>query len=472
LNQDYLGKLSTTIDVVAGHENAKDILEHVNVVPVLTAHPTQVQRKTVLELTSKIHDLLRKYRDVKAGIVNQEKWYADLRRYIGIIMQTDTIREKKLKVKNEITNVMEYYNRSLIKAVTKLTAEYKALAAKKGIHLENPKPLTMGMWIGGDRDGNPFVTAETLRLSAMVQSEVIINHYIEQLNELYRNMSLSINLTEVSPELVTLANQSQDNSVYRENEPYRKAFNFIQDKLVQTLLNLKVGSSPKEKFVSRQESSDIVGRYIKSHIAQVASDIQTEELPAYATAEEFKQDLLLVKQSLVQYGQDSLVDGELACLIQAVDIFGFYLATIDMRQDSSINEACVAELLKSANIVDDYSSLSEEEKCQLLLKELTEDPRTLSSTHAPKSELLQKELAIFQTARELKDQLGEDIINQHIISHTESVSDMFELAIMLKEVGLIDANQARIQIVPLFETIEDLDNSRDIMTQYLHYELV
>lgn len=472
LNQDYLGKLSTTIDVVAGHENAKDILEHVNVVPVLTAHPTQVQRKTVLELTSKIHDLLRKYRDVKAGIVNQEKWYADLRRYIGIIMQTDTIREKKLKVKNEITNVMEYYNRSLIKAVTKLTAEYKALAAKKGIHLENPKPLTMGMWIGGDRDGNPFVTAETLRLSAMVQSEVIINHYIEQLNELYRNMSLSISLTEVSPELVTLANQSQDNSVYRENEPYRKAFNFIQDKLVQTLLNLKVGSSPKEKFVSRQESSDIVGRYIKSHIAQVASDIQTEELPAYATAEEFKQDLLLVKQSLVQYGQDSLVDGELACLIQAVDIFGFYLATIDMRQDSSINEACVAELLKSANIVDDYSSLSEEEKCQLLLKELTEDPRTLSSTHAPKSELLQKELAIFQTARELKDQLGEDIIKQHIISHTESVSDMFELAIMLKEVGLIDANQARIQIVPLFETIEDLDNSRDIMTQYLHYGLV
>ncbi|HGI3428879.1 TPA: phosphoenolpyruvate carboxylase [Streptococcus agalactiae] len=472
LNQDYLGKLSTTIDVVAGHENAKDILEHVNVVPVLTAHPTQVQRKTVLELTSKIHDLLRKYRDVKAGIVNQEKWYADLRRYIGIIMQTDTIREKKLKVKNEITNVMEYYNRSLIKAVTKLTAEYKALAAKKGIHLENPNPLTMGMWIGGDRDGNPFVTAETLRLSAMVQSEVIINHYIEQLNELYRNMSLSISLTEVSPELVTLANQSQDNSVYRENEPYRKAFNFIQDKLVQTLLNLKVGSSPKEKFVSRQESSDIVGRYIKSHIAQVASDIQTEELPAYATAEEFKQDLLLVKQSLVQYGQDSLVDGELACLIQAVDIFGFYLATIDMRQDSSINEACVAELLKSANIVDDYSSLSEEEKCQLLLKELTEDPRTLSSTHAPKSELLQKELAIFQTARELKDQLGEDIIKQHIISHTESVSDMFELAIMLKEVGLIDANQARIQIVPLFETIEDLDNSRDIMTQYLHYGLV
>ena len=179
-----------------------------------------------------------------------------------------------------------------------------------------------------------------------------------------------------------------------------------------------------------------------------------------------------MKQSLVQYGQDSLVDGELACLIQAVDIFGFYLATIDMRQDSSINEACVAELLKSANIVDDYSSLSEEEKCQLLLKELTEDPRTLSSTHTPKSELLQKELAIFQTARELKDQLGEDIIKQHIISHTESVSDMFELAIMLKEVGLIDANQARIQIVPLFETIEDLDNSRDIMTQYLHYGLV
>ena len=132
----------------------------------------------------------------------------------------------------------------------------------------------------------------------------------------------------------------------------------------------------------------------------------------------------------------------------------------------------MAELLRSANVVDNYSELPEEEKIKILLKELTEDPRTLSSANAEKSELLQKELAIFKTARYLKDKLGEEVIKQHIISHTESVSDMFELAVMLKEVGLIDNQKARVQIVPLFETIEDLENSRGIMEEYLDYDIV
>ena len=159
IDQDYLGKLSTTIDLVSTRENAQEILENLNVVPVLTAHPTQVQRKTMLDLTNHIHTLLRQHRDVKAGLVNEKKWLANLRRYIELMMQTDMIREKKLKVTNEITNVMEYYNSSFLQAITNLMLEYKRLAEEKGIHLENPKPITMGMWIGGDRYGNPFVTA-------------------------------------------------------------------------------------------------------------------------------------------------------------------------------------------------------------------------------------------------------------------------------------------------------------------------
>lgn len=481
-NTDYLGKMSTTIDLVSENDNAKDILEHVNVVPVLTAHPTQVQRKTVLELTNKIHNLLRKYRDVQTGVVNKEKWYADLRRYVEIIMQTDIIREKKLKVKNEITNVMEYYNTSLIKAITKLTLEYKKLAQQRGIELDNPKPITMGMWIGGDRDGNPYVTAETLRLSATVQSEVIFNYYIEKLTGLYRSFSLSTSLTHISPEVEALAARSSDKSIYRENEPYRKAFHYIQSKLIQTMIDLKRGDeSPKRRFDQLNMTADIytsstnasvVAKYVQNKVAEVASEFEEEAAASYQTAAEFKADLLLIKNSLLENGDDALITGDFAELLQAVDVFGFFLASIDMRQDSSVHEACVAELLKSANIVDDYSALSEEEKCQVLLKELLEDPRTLSSTHVEKSEQLQKELAIFRTARELKDKLGEEVIKQHIISHTESVSDMFELAILLKEVGLVDTEKARVQIVPLFETIEDLDNSREIMTQYLEYDIV
>ncbi|WP_294422402.1 phosphoenolpyruvate carboxylase [uncultured Streptococcus sp.] len=482
MGKDYLGKLSLTVDMVSESDNAKEILENVNVVPVLTAHPTQVQRKTVLELTNHIHDLLRKYRDVKAGVVNRNKWYTDLRRYIEIIMQTDIIREKKLTVKNEITNVMEYYNTSLIQAITKLTSEYKHLAAEKGLDLDNPKPITMGMWIGGDRDGNPYVTAETLQLSATVQSEVILNYYIEKLTGLYRTFSLSTTLTDISPEVEKMAELSTDKSIYRENEPYRKAFHYIQLKLIQTLLELKAGPGISQRVLESSNNissgvytstnnASVVSKYLQEKFSRVSSELQNE-IPSYKTAQEFKDDLLLIKQSLLDNGDEAMLTGDFSELLQAVDVFGFYLATIDMRQDSSVNEACVAELLRSANVVDNYSELPEEEKIKILLTELTGDPRTLSSANAEKSELLQKELAIFKTARYLKDKLGEEVIKQHIISHTESVSDMFELAVMLKEVGLIDNQKARVQIVPLFETIEDLENSRGIMEEYLDYDIV
>lgn len=434
VGQDYLGKLSTTIDLVAEKENAAEILEHLNVVPVLTAHPTQVQRTTMLDLTNHIHVLLRKYRDVRMGLLNEQKWHNNLRRYIEIIMRTDMIREKKLKVTNEITNVMEYYNSSFLQAVTNLTEEYKRLAKKHGIDLKNPTPITMGMWIGGDRDGNPYVTAETLKKSALTQCEVIMNYYDTKVANLYREFSLSTGIVKVSEAVQEMAYLSEDNSIYREKELYRRAFYYIQTKLKNT----------KTYFIDQ---------------------IKTE--PHYHKIEEFKHDLLAIKQSLLENKGEAMISGEFTELLQAVEVFGFYLASIDMRQDSSVHEACVAELLASAGIVEHYSELSEDEKCHVLLNELLYDPRILSATHAKKSALLQKELEIFQTARELKDKLGDAVIKQTIISHATSVSDLLELAVMHKEVGLIDKEFARVQIVPLFETIEDLDNSYDTMKKYL-----
>ena len=434
VGQDYLGKLSTTIDSVAEKENAAEILEHLNVVPVLTAHPTQVQRTTMLDLTNHIHVLLRKYRDVRMGLLNEQKWHNNLRRYIEIIMRTDMIREKKLKVTNEITNVMEYYNSSFLQAVTNLTEEYKRLAKQHGIDLKNPTPITMGMWIGGDRDGNPYVTSETLKKSALTQCEVIMNYYDTKVANLYREFSLSTGIVKVSEAVQEMAYLSEDNSIYREKELYRRAFYYIQTKLKNT----------KTYFIDQ---------------------IKTE--PHYHKIEEFKHDLLAIKQSLLENKGEAMISGEFTELLQAVEVFGFYLASIDIRQDSSVHEACVAELLASAGIVEHYSELSEDEKCHVLLNELLYDPRILSATHAKKSALLQKELEIFQTARELKDKLGDAVIKQTIISHATSVSDLLELAVMHKEVGLIDKEFARVQIVPLFETIEDLDNSYDTMKKYL-----
>ncbi len=438
IDQDYLGKLSTTIKLVAEKENAVEILEHLNVVPVLTAHPTQVQRKSMLDLTNHIHSLLRKYRDVKLGLINKDKWYNDLRRYIEIIMQTDMIREKKLKVTNEITNAMEYYNSSFLKAVPHLTTEYKRLAQAHGLNLKQAKPITMGMWIGGDRDGNPFVTAKTLKQSALTQCEVIMNYYDKKIYQLYREFSLSTSIVNVSKQVREMARQSKDNSIYREKELYRRALFDIQSKIQAT----------------------------KTYL------IEDEEVGTrYETANDFYKDLIAIRDSLLENKGESLISGDFVELLQAVEIFGFYLASIDMRQDSSVYEACVAELLKSSGIHSRYSELSEEEKCDLLLKELEEDPRILSATHAEKSELLAKELAIFKTARVLKDKLGDDVIRQTIISHATSLSDMLELAILLKEVGLVDTERARVQIVPLFETIEDLDHSEETMRKYLSLSL-
>ena len=434
--ESYVGKLSDSI------KNLKDtnILNNINVVPVLTAHPTQVQRKTTLDLTENIHNLLRKHRDVKNGLINKSKWKEDLQKHIEILLQSDIIREKKLKVANEITNVLEYYNRSFIKAITKLMIEYKKLLRENSIDLVNETPITMGMWIGGDRDGNPFVTADTLKLSAMKQCELIITYYMNQLNILYRTFSMSSKLIKESEDLRQLADKSNDSSVYREKEYYRKAIYYIREKLLNT-----------KKYLLNNEDND----------------------EKYLTAEELEQDLLIIKNSLLENNGETLIKGDFEELLSAVKIFGFYLASIDMRQDSSVYEACVAELLKSANIENNYSELSESEKCDLLLNILKKDPRPLSINDENKqSEELKKELLIFKTARELKDKLGNNIIKQNIISHTTSISDLLELAIMLKEVGLVGSDFARLQLVPLFETIEDLENSYEIMDNYLALDIV
>ena len=452
-DQDYLGKLSDTIDLVAQKDDAKRILENVNVVPVLTAHPTQIQRKTVLELTDKIHHLLRSYRDVKNGTINQREWTEQLRACIEILMQTDIIRGHKLKVSNEITNVLAYYPKALIPAITKFTTRYKELAKEHNLTLDQATPITMGMWIGGDRDGNPYVTADTLELSATLQSQVIFEYYMKELKKLYRAISLSTSYMQPSAAVEKISKLSNDDSPFRTDEPYRRAFYYIESRLVHTEKEL-LGIIDKNIFIKPHDLENL------------------DNIPIYNNPQEFKSDLETIKASLDEDDDQAVTHSFFTQILEAIDVFGFHLATIDMRQDSSVNESCVAELLKSAGICDNYSDLSEKEKVELLLSELENDPRNLHANNKPKSELLQKELKIYKTARQLKDRLGEDVIKQHIISHTESVSDMLEQAIMLKEYDLVDSEKARIQVVPLFETVEDLLNAREIITQYLSFPIV
>ena len=438
---DLEGELPATLATIK-HAGKGEVLQRpMTIEPVLTAHPTQVQRKSMLDLMDKLYGLLRDYRNTRPEFLDRQAWQHELEAVIEIILGTDLIREQKLQVANEISNVMTYYQKSLIESITDITLNYRQALSDLKIESQQVLPITMGMWIGGDRDGNPYVTAETLRLTASIQSQVILDYYLSSLDQLYRRYSFSSDLVAVTPELAVLAEESEDYSIFRQKEPYRKALNTIKNRLCAS----------------------------KSSILGEGTQVQAQ---AYPDAETFKADLVLVLEALKADGKESHTLAPLESLIVCVEIFGFHLASIDLRQDSSINEACVAELLAQAKVEEAYSQLDEASKVQCLLHQLTLEPRRLSSALNQASAILSREMAIYQAVADLQKRLGHRIIKRHIISHTTSVSDLLELALLFKEVGLVGPDFAHVQLVPLFETIEDLEEALEVMTTYLRLPLV
>lgn len=422
----------------------KDVIEKVKVVPVLTAHPTQVQRKSILDLTKTIYDLIDDYEKVRSNRINKDLWFNKIERAISILKKTDTLRSTKLRVKNEISNIMGYYKSTFLEAIPELIINYKK-RAKDFCSNENLIPISLGTWIGGDRDGNPYVTSKTLEFAVKTASATIFEHYIAKLQELYRDFSMSDELITSSDELLEMAKKSKDLSQHRQKEPYRKAIRYIIDKIIAKAYELELDTTTMPN--------------------------NTNELP-YNTKEEFTHDLLIIKKSLNSQNCSNLSFGILDNLIEASKVFGFYLASIDLRQDSGIHEKCIDEMLKSANIHNSYSLLNEDEKCEILLKQLREDPRPLSSKLIEKSELLDSELKIYFMAKKLMDVFGKDVIRQNIISHCTSVSDMLEVALIMKEANLCTSDRLDINIVPLFETIEDLENSIEIMEKWFNIDIV
>ena len=438
---DLEGELPATLAAIKQAGKGQVLQRPMTIEPVLTAHPTQVQRKSMLDLMDKLYGLLTDYRNTRPEFLDRQAWQHELEAVIEIILGTDLIREQKLQVANEISNVMTYYQKSLIESITDITLNYRQALSDLEIESQQVLPITMGMWIGGDRDGNPYVTAETLRLTARIQSQVILDYYLSSLDQLYRRYSFSSDLVAVTPELAALAEASEDYSIFRQKEPYRKALNTIKNRLCAS----------------------------KSSILGEGTQIQAQ---AYPDAETFKADLNLVLAALKSDGKESHTLAPLESLIVCVEIFGFHLASIDLRQDSSINEACVAELLAQAKVEEAYSQLDEASKVQCLLHQLTLEPRRLSSSLNQASEILHREMAIYQAVADLQNRLGHRIIKRHIISHTTSVSDLLELALLFKEVGLVGPDFAHVQLVPLFETIEDLEEALEVMTTYLRLPLV
>ncbi|WP_238774107.1 phosphoenolpyruvate carboxylase [Prescottella equi] len=420
------------------------------VAPVITAHPTETRRRTVFETQNRIMELMRRREWVSVDPAEADAVDRQLRRQILTLWQTALIRLSRLRIQDEIEVGLRYYDASLFEVVPRINAELRdALRSRwpdSGV-LTEPM-LRPGSWIGGDRDGNPYVTADVVARATHRASETVLEHHLAELEVLERELSMSARLVTVTPELNRLADESGDESAFRADEPYRRAVRGLRARLTGTAARI---------------------------LGHPAAHAVAGELPDYRDPAELLADLEIIDTSLRSHGDGTVADDRLAQLRNSVEVFGFHLCGLDMRQNSEVHETVVAELLAWSGVHPDYASLPEDERVALLTRELA-TRRPLAGPHAEFSELTTKELGILRAAADAVDRIGPEAIPNYVISMCESVSDMLEAAILLAEVGLFDPDgeagpRCPVGIVPLFETIEDLRHGAETLTATLDVPL-
>jgi phosphoenolpyruvate carboxylase len=416
--------------------------------PVLTAHPTEVQRKSILDCQLHIARLLterdRQELTPEELAANEEA----LRRQILTMWQTRILRELRLTVRDEIENGLSYYRYTFLRQLPRLYGEIEDLLARKfpAAGIAVGPVLRLGAWIGGDRDGNPYVTHDVTRHALVRQSSTALDYFLDEVHQVGSELSQSLRMVTVTPQLEELAARSPDQSEHRRDEPYRRALTGIYARLAAT------------------------SRTLDQH-APVLAEIAPSQ--PYADAQEFVRDLEVISDSLTRNRAGRLAAGRLRALIRAAQVFGFHLAPLDLRQHSGVLEQVVAELFEAGAYRPGYLALGEEERRRWLLEELA-IPRLLRSPHLAYGELTTSELRILDTAAELQRRYGARALPNHIISNTNGVSDMLELALLLKEAGLLRPGQAprlSMNVIPLFETIADLRGCAAIMDELLRVPL-
>jgi phosphoenolpyruvate carboxylase len=411
--------------------------------PVLTAHPTEVRRKSTLDREMEIASLLDR-RD-RLQLTHEEMAASEerLRQAVLTLWQTSMLRRTKVTVLDEVANGLSYYDYTFLREVPRLFGalqDHLQAADPAGPSVEPASFLRIGSWIGGDRDGNPFVTAEVLRETLRMQSARVCRFYLDELQALGAELSLSNILVDVSVELQELAERSPDRSTPRHAEPYRLAISVIHARVVATARALDLFEAERPP---------------------------AGEAAPYRDAAELRDELRIVDRSLTQNGSRVLARGRLRGLRRAVDCFGFYLASVDLRQNSDVHERTVAELLEAVAPGTRYRELDETARIDALARELI-TARPLVSPFASYSQETDAELTVFRTAAQIHAVYGRSAIPNCIISKADGVSDLLEVALLLKEVGLVRPDgRCEINIVPLFETIKDLRNCTAVMDRVL-----
>jgi len=427
------GSIAYALDHVK-RDGMLEWFERARISPVLTAHPTEVQRQSILECEREIARLIA----LPQSAARDRALHAEVLR----LWLTAMLRLAKLAVTDEIVNALAYFRLTFIPELPRLYADLEeALRVRFGLEREPwlPPFLTVGTWVGGDRDGNPNVGAQTLEIAVMQQARLIFGHYLEEVNLLGRELGLSQRLMKTPAQVLELADRSGDASPYRRDEPYRRVVSGIYSRLAAT-------------------ANTLVGLH--------AAPAPVAERPPYGAADEFLKDLDVIAHGLEAQGAGRLAEGRLRALRRKVSVFGFHLAPIDLRQSSDEHAAVVSELLNRAGVNGEYGKLSEKERLALLVGELG-GPRPLRSPHLEYSVLVTKELGVLQAAADAQHRVGAPIVSKYIISHCESVSDLLEVGVLLREVGLLRPDGLAVDVIPLFETIDDLQRCAEIMQDAL-----
>ena len=424
-----------------------DALAGALVSPVITAHPTETRRRTVFDTQHRITELMRLRMRGQTETDDGRSIEVELRRHILVLWQTALIRLSRLKIQDEIETGLRYYPAAFFEVIPQVNAEVRAAIQARWPDadvLEQPI-LRPGSWIGGDRDGNPNVTAEVVRLATGSAAYTALAHYFGELTKLEQELSMSGRLVSTSAELGALADTCTEPA--RADEPYRRALRVIHGRLTET-------------------AAEILDRQ-PEHVLDIG-------MPAYQTPAELLADLDVIDRSLRTHGSAVLADHRLARLREAVRVFGFHLSGLDMRQNSEVHEEVITELLAWAGVHPDYSSLSEPDRVEVLVGILA-TRRPLVGPDAELSELAEKELGIVRAAARAVNVFGPAAVPNYIISMCQSVSDMLEAAVLLKEAGLLDASGEQpyspVGIVPLFETIDDLQRGSAILEALLDLPL-
>jgi phosphoenolpyruvate carboxylase len=436
-----------------GASDVGKVLSEALVAPVFTAHPTETRRRTVFDAQKNITQLMLDRHRIQDAepTARTESRLADIehriRRRMTILWQTALIRQARPRIEDEIEVGLRYYLLSLLQEIPALNRDVHDTLTRR--FQAGPRGsagravVRPGSWVGGDHDGNPFVTAATLDYATRRAAQTVLRHYADQLHHLENELSLSDRMTAVTVELVELAGRGHNDVASRVDEPYRRAVHGIRGRILATTAAL-IGEDAVE------------GVWHRVH-------------QPYTSPAEFDADLKTVDDSLRMANDAIIADDCLATIRAAVASFGFHLHSIDLRQNSESFENVLSEVFATAHVHPAYHALGEDEKIELLTRELRTPRPLVPRGYRRFTEPTQRELDLIQQAADSVARFGEDMIPHQIISMAQSVSDILEPMVLLKEVGLIRANgegpTGSVDIIPLFETIDDLEAGADILRQ-------